>query len=196
METFKRMVTLNMTYSFRHFFGIILLYSVFSLALLAPILGNEVMPSRAPDFISHTIKVIQAAATLQEEQFSIRAESLAPNALGYPAFQFYSPFLFTVSAYIYRFFSLSNPFISLKISLWLSIITGGLYIYRLAREINKQEISAVLAGITYMSVPCLLININIREDFTKVVGQGILPIVLYYTYKTFFLKTILLKSFA
>ncbi|MES2142187.1 MAG: hypothetical protein V4471_04810 [Pseudomonadota bacterium] len=188
------MMTLNMTYSFRRFFGVILLYSVFSLALLAPISGNEVIPSGAPDFIPHTIKIIQAAAALQEGQFPIRVEPLAHNALGYPAFQFYSPFVFTVAGYIYRFFSPSNPFISLKITLWLSIIIGGLYIYRLAREINKQEISALLAGIAYMSAPYLLININARGDFTEVVGQGILPIVLYYTYKTYFSENYSIKE--
>ncbi|MDQ8039877.1 MAG: hypothetical protein REH83_05660 [Rickettsiella sp.] len=185
---------MSITYSFRRFLGIILLYSVFSLALLAPISGNEAIPSQAWDFIPHTIKIIQAVAALQEGQFPIRVEPLAHNGLGYPSFQFYSPFVFTIAGYIHKFFSPSNPFVALKMTLWLSIILGGFYIYRLAKEVNKQEISALLAGIAYMAAPYLLINVNARGDFTEVVGQGILPVVLYYTYKTYFSENYAIKN--
>jgi hypothetical protein len=175
--------------------GVFCLYAVCSLAALSPISGyKNFFPSATQDFPRHVLKVNQATVALKEHQFPLRV-GLLQNGLNYPFFQFYSSFPYMIAAFFANTFCHSNAFAALKITIWLAVLLGGFYIYRLATEISEQPIAALLAGIAYMAAPYLLININARGDFTEVVAQGLVPLVLYHSYKLYSVKMYFSKDF-
>jgi hypothetical protein len=57
--------------------------------------------------------------------------------------------------------------------------------YRLCYLLTHSTNASLLAGVAYLFSPYLIININIRGDFTETVAQGLLPLVLYYSFYLF-----------
>jgi hypothetical protein len=186
---------LNITQNTRSYFFIFLLYALLSLSILAPIAVNEALPESVPDFQAHISGIIQARLALEEGQFPIRIAPIEHEKLRYPEFQFYSPLTYTIAGTIYKLITPANPFLALKISICLALVISGVYIYRLAKQVAQDTTAAILAGATYMMAPYFIININYRGDLTEVVGQGILPVVLYYTCQPFFKKRVFFNNY-
>lgn len=78
-----------------------------------------------------------------------------------------------------------NPLVVYKIVLWLALVLGGIFIYRLVNWLIRSPPAALLAGVAYMAAPYLAVNIVHRGDFTEAFAQGILPICLYYTLRVY-----------
>ncbi len=171
----------------RSYIGLFLLYAILSCSFLAPIASNIAVPTTL-DLWTDTNLLVQAELALKENQFPIRVAPSQHNGMGYPEFQFHSPLLFTIAAYTYRILTPANPFLALKITIWLSLLIVGIYTYRLAVQLTHDSIAAALAGAAYMASPYLLINILDRGDVAEATGQCILPIILYYSFQLYLEK--------
>ncbi|MCX5908402.1 MAG: hypothetical protein NTY64_14760, partial [Deltaproteobacteria bacterium] len=57
--------------------------------------------------------------------------------------------------------------------------------FQLAYWLTRNRFVSLLAGVTYMSSPYLLVNVHARGAFTEAVAQGILPMVLYYSFRCY-----------
>lgn len=166
-----------------HNFIVIIFFSIIAWALLAPLASNKYIPSVPPDFSDHVGAVVQAKQAISEGQFPIRVAPWQLNNLRYPLYQFYSNTPYTVAGLINCL--VPNPFNSLKITLWLALVLGGVYIYRMAFLLCRSSIVSLLAGIVYLGAPYFITNIIWRGDFTEATAQGILPLVLFYTYRLY-----------
>lgn len=171
--TFKQKILLTL------FFGIL------ALTLLAPIASNIYLPL-SPDFGNHVAGIIQAKFAIAEHQFPIRTAPLQDHGWTNAYFQFYAPFPYTIGGAIYKWLTPETPFLAYKITIWLALLLSALYFYKLVVWIVQSRPVAMLAALVYMSAPYFLININTRGDFTEAFGQGLVPVVLYYTFKSYF----------
>lgn len=166
--------------SVRSYLGLFILYASLAFSFLSPLASNTAIPP-VIDFYLHTIGIMQGSIALEEGQFPIRVAPNEHNGLGYPKFQFYSPVTYTIAGYIYKRLTPTNPFLALKITIWLGLMIAAFYIYRLAKLITRDSSAAILAGAAYIASPYLLINILARGAFTEAIGQCLLPIVLFYS---------------
>src|SRR6185437_13942835 len=159
-----------------------LFFGFFAISLMSPIASNTILPF-CPDFLAHIGLIVQAKMALVEGQFPLR---IAPWQFGgwrYPVFQFYACLSHTVAALIYEYITPTNPFIALKITLWLALTFAGVYIYRLVYQLTSSPINSLLSAVVYMSAPYFIINLNVRGDFGESVALGIIPIILFYTFQ-------------
>jgi hypothetical protein len=169
--------------------SICLVLGLVALALMAPMSSSRIIPTN--DHVSHIGYIVQAKLALEEGQFPIRIAPLENFGIRYPGFQFYSQIPYTLGGLIYKFITPSNPYTGYKISLWLALWCGGIFIYRLGNWLTRSQIAAILGGVAYMSAPYFLNNIHARGAYTEAIAQGILPIVLFYTLKIFDKPTLL-----
>ncbi len=165
----------------RHYISLIILYALLAFSFLSPLASNIALPP-VTDFYLNTSNVMQSAMALKAGQFPIRTAPGEYNGYGYPKFQFYSPFFYTAAGYILNLLTPNNPFLAIKITIWLGLVFAGIYTYRLTKQITQDNIAAILAGAAYISSPYLLINIIARGAIAEAIGQCIIPIVLFYTF--------------
>ena len=170
-------------YRNRVFLLVYLLLGIVAFSLMAPMASSRVILTN--DHTSHLAYIIQAKMALEEGQFPIRVAPLEDFGFRYPSFQFYSQLPYTLGAIIYKFITPTNPYNAYKMMLWLALWVGGIFIYRLALGLTRYRIAAILAGVSYMAAPYFLINVHSRGAFTEAIAQGILPIVLFYTFKLY-----------
>jgi hypothetical protein len=156
------------------FFGII------ALSLLAPLNSNRYLPE-SPDFSNHVAGIVQAKMALTEGQFPLRTAPWQDQGWGNAFFQFYGPLPYLLGGAVYKWVIHSNPFIAYKIIIWSALLLAGIYLFRLVSWLTHSRPVAILASIVYLASPYLLININIRGDFTESIAQCLIPIILYYT---------------
>lgn len=170
----------------RQYFYLSVFFGIFSLSLLAPIASNSILPE-APDFANHSAAIVQAKLALDEGQFPIRVAPWQHGGLRYPVFQFYSPLPYTLAALLYKWSPdigiEGNPYFALKSVIWLSLFIAGIYMFRLTYRLTRSQPLSILTGIVYITTPYFLININTRGAFTEAIGQGIIPISLFYMLK-------------
>jgi len=173
----------SITLSRKNSFFLFLLFSIICISLLSPIASNDYIPTKG-DFQPHLSAIAEAKDALEEGQFPIR---IAPNLNGglrYAFFQFYSPLPYTVAAIIYKL-GCSNPFVAYKITIWLALMLASFFMFRLITYLTQSIPIAILSSMVYISAPYLLININTRGDFTEVIAQCLLPMVIYFNIKVF-----------
>lgn len=159
-----------------------LFFSFIAATILAPLALNYIIPKSA-DLLNHISNIIQAKAALTEGQFPLRDVFTDPNGWRYPTFQFYSTTCYTICALIYKFITPENPYIAYKITLWAALVIGGIYMYRLGFWLSHSKHAAILGGVIYLTSPYYLICINHLCDFTESIALGLLPAVLFYTFK-------------
>jgi hypothetical protein len=166
-------------------FYIFLLLSVVTIAIMAPIASHDYIP-RYNDYVSHLENIIQAKqAILGGNFFWLRAAPTVLNAWLYPEFQFYSPTPYTFAGYLALILA-HNPLDPYKFGIGLLVILGAWYCYKLYVFLFKNEIAALLGAVLYLFSPYLLININVRGDFSEACTQGLLPVALYYAFRLFY----------
>jgi hypothetical protein len=155
------------------------------ISMMSPIASHTYLPD-SPDFAIHTGAIVQAKMALKEGQFPLRTASWQDNGFGNAFFTYYSPLPYMISGTLYKIWpGHGNPFSVLKITLWLFMVLAGWYVFQLALWLFRSIPVALLSSVVYLLSPYLLININTRGDFTEVIGQGLVPVVLYYTLKSF-----------
>ncbi len=155
----------------------VLLYALLAHALLAPLAADGIVPTE--DFVPHVVTIVQARMALDEGQFPLRVAPWQHNGWQYPEYQFYSPLPYTFAAIVYRWLTPTNPYLALKLGLWLALVMAGFFTYRLTAWLSGSRPAALLAGAIYMAAPYFMNNIHARGAFPEVVAQGLMPAVVY-----------------
>lgn len=150
---------------------------------MAPLAAHDYVP-RTNDYMYHLGNIQLARESLLHGSIWLRV--VAQN-LFYPLFQFYAPTAYTIGG-IFAITFTHNPLDPFKLAIGLSVILGAWYCYKLYVYLFKNEIAAVLGGALYLFSPYLLININVRGDFTEAITQGLLPIAIYYAFRLFYVQ--------
>ncbi|MDR3476674.1 MAG: 6-pyruvoyl-tetrahydropterin synthase-related protein [Gammaproteobacteria bacterium] len=175
---------------------LVLFLGLIAVSMLSPIASHRYLPD-SPDFAIHTGAIVQAKTALKDGQFPLRTVSWQDNHFGNAFFTYYSPLPYMISGTLYKIMpGHGNPYSALKATLWFFILLAGLYIFKLTYWLFRSMPVALLSSVVYMLSPYFLININTRGDFTEAVGQGLIPVVLYYTLKSFKEPNLRLAIFA
>ncbi|ACB49726.1 putative membrane protein [Crocosphaera subtropica ATCC 51142] len=167
-------------YKHRLAIGILLLYSIVAISLMAPMASSQIINGNFNDTASHVGYIAQARTAIIEGQFPLRVAPLENNSWRYPGFQFYSQLPYFIGGWFYKLVTPTNPYEAYKLVIIIALTIGGFYIYRLSCQLTQSRVAAILAGVAYMSAPYFLNNIHARGAFTEAIAQGILPVVLYY----------------
>jgi hypothetical protein len=164
---------------------ILFLYSLLAAVTLAPVSLINSIPN-TNEYVATIAAIMQAKMALAAGQFPLRTMPLEYSGWFYPFYQFYSPSVFTFAGLIYKWVTPSNPMLALKLTLWLSLTLGGIFMYRLAFWFVKSIPAAFLAGVIYLSAPYVIIIVDRIGNLNEVVALGLLPAVLYYTFARFY----------
>jgi hypothetical protein len=169
----------------RLFFLFLIIFT--AIIMISPLASNTLVPNDA-DMVNHLAAIIQAKMALVEGQFPLRVTPFLHSGWRYPFYQFYSPSANLVGGALFLL-TPANPFIAFKLIILFAAIAGGIYMYRLTNELVNSSSVALLASVTYMTSPYYLIVLDHMYDFTEGFALGLMPIVLYYTLKLFYLPT-------
>jgi hypothetical protein len=175
-----------------------LLYSFIATSLIAPIATENYIPGLA-DYVNHLASIIQAKMAFAEGQFPLRIAPLQYSGFRYPIFQFYSPTTYTIAGLIYQYLTPTNPMVAYKLTAWIGLLIGGIYMNRLTYWFVKSRIAALLASLAYLTSPYYIIVMNNFGDLSEVLGLGILPVVVFYTLQRYLrpnIKTFVKMSLA
>jgi hypothetical protein len=165
--------------------AMLVLFAILAGILLIPLASNTSIPN-VVDYVNHISGIIQAKMAFGEGQFPLRITPADHAGWRYPFFQFYSPTTYTLSGLIYRWLTPTNPFLAYKITTFLALIVGGIYMYRLAYDIVKSKDAAILASVVYLTTPYFALLIDHLGAFNETIALAILPGVLYYTLQRYY----------
>lgn len=94
---------------------------------------------------------------------------------------FYAPLshlLTVILAFILTPFT-SDLLISMKIIMYLSIFSSGIFTYLFVKKITNNDIAGLIAAIIYMVFPYRLTNIYLRNAFAETVAIAFVPLCFY-----------------
>jgi|GEM_PF-6498106 len=153
----------------------LLVVLVGSLGALGPFLEKG-MPGGTHDGGDHLYRLLDFDQVFRQGIFLPR---LAPDqalGYGYASFTYYSP----LTLYLGEAFRLSGlgTIASLKGCFILAVLTGGFGMYLLARDLFGWR-SGLVAGLAYVYLPYLLVDIYTRGDLAETLALGILPFVFW-----------------
>jgi uncharacterized membrane protein len=171
-------------------------YFILSISIIAPIANNHYIPTG--DYVAHVSGIINAIKAIKNHQFILRVAPTWDYGWSYPLFQFYSPTPYTVAGIIGALTHL-NPWVIFKLCIVIALCLAGLYFYKLILYLTRSKQAAFLSSIIYILAPYLIININVRGDFTEIIAQCLLPLALYVSIKIYekpSLKSVLKSSIA
>lgn len=160
-----------------------LLIACLATLVLTPLASNFSIPNNL-DYISHFIAISQAKLAIWQGQFPLRFSPTYLDGLPYPLFQFYSPTSYTIAGILANVVP-TSPFVIYKLTVWLALLLGGIYFYRLAFYLVKSQSAALVASAAYLTAPYLLMVVNQLGSFNEVLALGVIPAVLFYTYQYF-----------
>jgi hypothetical protein len=123
------------------------------------------------------------------------------NGFGYGTRFFYPPLPHLTAAYITKFltlFNINNVAIGMRVTQWLTIFTSGLTFYILCKKIFKNNKTATILSVFYMTAPYHLSEIFIRDAFSEMFIPIAIPLIILgllqlveKNYKQFFICFIL-----
>jgi hypothetical protein len=178
---------------------LLMLFGCIGAMVLSGLASNEMIPD-LNEYVVHITAIIQAKLALADGQFPIRVAPLGHAGFHYPLFQFDSPTSYTLAGFLYQWLTPANPFIAYKLMIWLAIVAGGIYMYRLALYLFDNAPAALLASVMYLTTPYYLIVVDHLGNFSEAIALGIIPGVLFYTLQRYFNpsanKTLLQMSLA
>ena len=178
---------------------IILLFGVIAAIVLSPLASDTQIP-KVIDYFNHIATIVQAQLAMAEGQFPLRISPVVHTRWGYPLFQFYSPTGYTLSGLVYHWITPANPFLAFKLTIWLFLVIGGCYMYKLANWFVNSRAAAILAGVVYLTSPYYFIVVDNMGGFNEALALGIVPAVLYYTLQRYYYpadnRLLLITAFA
>lgn len=157
-------------------------FAVVATGLLSP-LASDVLIPYTTDLVPHVTASWQARLAVDEGQLPLRVAPLERAGRRYALFQFYGQLPYTAAGALQRWLlpdTLPAPYVALKRVLWLTLVLGGLYLFRLARYLGAPAWAALVGGVAYMAAPYLLVNIHARGAIVEAMAQGLLPLSLYH----------------
>ena len=165
----------------RDWIVLLLLLSLCSVWSLSPFVSDWLPDTNdAVPVVGH---VVQMELALLELQFPPRIAPLAIDGWRYPAFQFYSPFPYTLFGLVAHIIPGHNPWVAVQIVLFFALLCGGIGMFLLAREISDSAAAAAIASCAYITAPYLLINIHARAAMAEAFAQGILPMAALFLWR-------------
>ncbi len=174
------------------------------LLLIIFFLGSNLNPFASMMFTFHDetqpARVQQFVSNLRNFQIPPRIAPDFSFKLGFPVFNYYSPFSYWVTSSINL---LGIPIASaLKISFLLTIIVGYIFMFKLA-SLFFAFYPSLLAAVLYVTSPWLAVEIFIRGDMAEAWFIALFPAALWALYKNqssespwFFLLATFIVSFA
>jgi uncharacterized membrane protein len=139
-----------------------------------PLFSNNLPITK--DYINHLAAITQAKIALTEGQFPLRVAPLEWAGWRYPFFQFYSPTSYTIAGMLYYWLPISNPFVIYKLTIWLALILGEIYMYRLATWLIQSRAAGILASVVYLCAHYNIFVINFFGAFNEAIALGIFHI--------------------
>jgi len=166
-------------------------------------LGRNLNPFSSTMFTFHDesqpARVQQFALNLKNLKIPPRIAPDFSFKLGFPVFNYYSPFSYWVTSEINLLGVAVAP--ALKISFLLTLIIGFIFMFKFA-SLFFDFYPSLLAAILYISSPWLAIEIFIRGDLAEAWFIALFPASLWFLYKNqasksqwFFLVTTFVISF-
>lgn len=129
-------------------------------------------------------RVNQMAIVLAEGIFPVRWVPDLGYGYGYPIFNFYAPFAYYVGGFfdVIGFDSLTAT----KIMIGLGALCAAFSMYLLAKEFWGKS-GAIISALLYMYAPYHAVNIYVRGAVCELWGYGLVPLVFWGLYKTFYI---------
>jgi hypothetical protein len=162
--------------------SVLIFFGWMSMIIIAPLTHSLLLSDHSP-FFGYMAAIIQAKKALLEGQFPLRDTFLNSSGLRFPYFQFYSPSTYTIAAILFNYVATDNPLITLKLMIWLATAVGGYYFYRLSYLLVRSRYIALITACIYLFSPYHIIIIDQLNAFNTAIGFGILPILLFYTFR-------------
>lgn len=172
----------------KEYFLLFILFACVAIFVLLPIISNIYIPNLW-DMHNHFVGIAQAKMALAEKQFFLRtAPSGHFSSFRYPFFQFYSPTSYTIAGLIYQWITPAKPFLAFKVTIWMALVIGEIYMYRLAFWLFKSSPIAILCAIVYLTAPYTFILIIDLAAFNEAIALGVIPVVIFYSLHCFYLN--------
>ena len=154
----------------------ILLVIVLSIFPIIPYFISEKL-MHTHDGLVHLPRLAAYYKALSEGSIPVRFAGYLNYGYGLPLFNFIYQLPYWVgSALLFVGFGLVNAF---KISLTLSFILSGIFMYMFGNEYFKDEKKAFLVTIFYQFVPFRMVELLVRGSYGEVYTYAFLPLVLY-----------------
>ncbi len=136
------------------------------------------------DADSHLARAVGTGEALSEGQFPALITSNYANGFGYSWNIFYPPLVTYLEVILKIFvFTYEN---AVKLTILFSVITAGIAMYELVREITKgRKNVSLLASIMYICAPYLLVNIYTRFAQGEILVYAFFPIMFLGIYNLF-----------
>lgn len=129
------------------------------------------------DGLVHLARLGAFFKALQDGQIPVRWAGDLNYGYGMPLFNYIYHLPYAVSSvFLFLGFSLVNSF---KISLALSYIASGIFMYAFANIFFKDNKKALLVAVFYQFAPFRLVELLIRGSFGEVYTYTFLPLILY-----------------
>ena len=164
--------------NYKYFFIIIFISIIITSALLMNGLPD------AHDVDAHVARAVGTGEALSEGQFPALVTSNYANGFGYSWNIFYPPLITYIEAILKIFvFSYVN---AIKLVVLLSVITSGIGMYALVKEITKgRKNVSLLAAIMYICAPYALVDIYTRFAQGEILVYAFFPILFLGIYNLF-----------
>lgn len=163
---------------------LILVFAVIAALLLLPIAFNVYLPANS-HYSWHLVAITQAKLAMSAGQFPLRTTLPTPHSFAYPLFQFYSPSSYMIAGMMDKWVTFANAFMAYKLTLWLFLMMGAIYLYRLLSRWITSDIVVLLSCIIYLIIPHYFTAASHTGTFNQVLAMGLIPVVLFYTFCLF-----------
>jgi len=146
---------------------------------VAPFFHNGFFPMHDDAQVQRVFEMKQALA---DGMFPVRWVKDLGYGYGYPIFNFYAPFAYSVGGFINLIGF--NALLATKIMMALGIILSGVFMYLLAREF-WGEIGGLVSGLLYVYAPYHAVDIYVRGDAAEFWAYAFIPLAFLGVYKLY-----------
>jgi ubiquinone/menaquinone biosynthesis C-methylase UbiE len=164
--------------------GVIALYSVIAVAMMAPLSPPGLPKSGADDIANHVSGIVEGRNALAEGQFPIRLAPHQNSDARYPIFQFYGNLPYTAGGLLCLAFDM-DPYAAWKLVVTGALILGALFTYRASRLMTRQTFPCVAAGAVFLTAPYLLTDVHGRFAFSEIISFCLLPLLFWSLARSF-----------
>lgn len=150
-------------------------------ALLLRFLAHPGFPN-THDGQNHLARLANFHLALIDRHFPVRWAPNLNSSFGYPVFNFnyYFPYILALVPIKLKF----DFEDSLKLVMFLSFLTGGIFTYLTLKE-YIGKIAALVGALFYLSAPIQLVTIYVRGSVGETVAMGLIPAIFWLIQQVF-----------
>lgn len=163
----------------------ILLYALIAASVLWPFRGPEV--KFTGDLYPVISGIVEARNALAQGQFPIRVAPTQWDGTGYPIFQYYGNFPYTIAGALDLLPGI-DAYTAWKIVVFSALVAAGVFTSRCSILLTgrRHRSGAMIAGAAYMAAPYMLTDIFARGLLGEVIAFCLLPLLLHCAMKLYF----------